>query len=486
LSNKSLSHHAGILSLGRLFAFAVAFFVPIVNVRALTVEEYGYYRQFWLLFSTLTPILILGFPRSLLYYFPRSESKGEKAIYVAQTVAFLSGVSLIAVAVYTVMEWLLGSGIGGMIRTFYWQLCLFTVFMLLSRHMEEVFVADRQTERQALYYMITAATRALIVILTAWYTRDVGLILWALTIFAATKAAFALIYTKVVYRPRLSQVSFSTIREQISFALPLGMMAMATLLLSQTDKFIINRFMGREGFAIYSIGAHQLPVVMIVATSVASVVFPLMAQFQKEGRFSDFLDLWRRAWLKTAALFFPIFVFFMVTAKQFIIVLFTNEYASAIPVFRIYLFLFLNSTTDYAGVLTAFKKQTYLFKVTSIAIAVNLILSLTLYYFWGRLGVPAATIVTFLGVGVLSVRKGSGLLGSSFWKTVPWRGLLARMTAAAFPGAILYLVYARREDYNIFDYAVSGVIYFSAYFILSWLFRLITLADIKSLLGKKR
>ena len=72
-----------------MFAFAVAFFVPMVNVRSLSVEEYGYYRQFWLLFSTLVPILILGFPRSLLYYFPRSETRAEKSVYVTQTVAFL-------------------------------------------------------------------------------------------------------------------------------------------------------------------------------------------------------------------------------------------------------------------------------------------------------------------------------------------------------------------------------------------------------------
>jgi len=32
--------------LGRVLAFGVMFLVPMVNVRALSVEEYGYYRQF--------------------------------------------------------------------------------------------------------------------------------------------------------------------------------------------------------------------------------------------------------------------------------------------------------------------------------------------------------------------------------------------------------------------------------------------------------
>jgi len=472
--------------LGRFFAFAVAFFVPMVNVRALSVEEFGFYRQFWLLFSTIVPILALGFPRSLLYYFPRSESEHEKSVYVAQTVAYLFMVSLIAVVVYAGMGKWLGAGMGELVRTFYWRLCAFTMFMLLSQHMEELFVADGQIERQSIYHVVVAVTRSVVVITTAWYTRDVGSIIWALTLFAAARAAFALIYTKVVYRPSVRQVSFSTIREQISFALPLGMMAIATLLLTQTDKFIINRYMGREAFAIYSIGAHHLPFVAIIASSVASITFPLMAQYQKEGRFADFLDLWKRAWLKTAVLFFPIAIFFMVTAKQFIIIFFTDDYADAVPVFRIYLILFLKSTTDYAGVLTAFKRQDYLFKVMAVAVVANLVLSLALFHLWGRLGVPLSTAITFFAAGFLSIRKGSQVLGTSIWKTVPSRGLLSRMAAAVVPGVPLYLIYTSNASYNVFQFAIAGALYFAVYFLVCWVLKLIGWEDIRSLLGKRK
>jgi O-antigen/teichoic acid export membrane protein len=458
----------------------------MVNVRALSVEEYGYYGQFWLFFSTLSPLLVMGFPRSLLYYFPRSESEHEKSVYVAQTVAYLFVISLVAMAVYTGMGKLLGGGLGEMVRTFYWRLCAFTMFMLLSWHMDELFVADRKVERQSLYYVVIAVTRSIVVITTAWYTRSVGAIIWALTIFAAAKAAFALIYTKVVYRPAVRQVSLSTIREQISFALPLGMMGVATLLLSQTDRFIINRMLGREAFAIYSVGAHQLPFVTIIASSVASITFPLMARLQKEKRLDDFIDLWKRAWLKTAVLFCPICVFLMVTADQFVTILFTDQYSDAVPVFRIYLLLFLNATTDYGGVLAAFKKQKYLLQITAMAVVGNIFLSLLLFSYWGRLGVPLSTTIVFFAVGIMSVRKGSRLLGKSFWQIVPWRGLLARLVAACVPGAVLYMLFARSGRYHIIEYAIVGFLYFAAYFLICWVFRLLTPKDIKSLLGKQQ
>ena len=485
MSPKSLSHQVGILTLGRVLAFAAVFFVPIVNVRTLSVEEYGYYRQFWLLFETLTPILILGFPRSLLYFFPRSESAREKSVYVTQTVVFLFAASVVAVIVYTLMGWVLGGGMGALVRAFYWRLCFFTVFMMMSQHMDELFVAEKQVERQAVYYVVTALVRAGVVIAVSWYVRDVSAIIWGLAIMSVAKVAFALIYTRAVYKPSLSLVSFSSIREQLSFALPLGMMAIATLLLTQTDKFIINRFLGREAFAVYSVGAFQLPFVAIIAGSVANVAFPIMARFQKDGLLSEFGALWKRAWLKTAVLFFPIFVFFMITAEQFIIILFTETYADAIPVFRIYLILFLKATTDYAGVLTAFKKQGYLFKVLLVAFVAHVITSIALFHVWGRLGVPLSTVFWFFVVAVLAVRKGGQLLSLSFWQTVPWRGLLARLVAAVVPGVILYFIYAQNHDYSILHYIVAGVLYFASYLALCWTFGLLTLDDIRSLLGKR-
>jgi O-antigen/teichoic acid export membrane protein len=485
LSSKPLSHLVGILSLSRVFAFAAVVFVPVVNVRALSVGDYGYYRQFWLLFNTLVPILVLGFPRSLLYYFPRSDNEREKSVYVAQTVTFLFLVSLVAVIIYAVIGNVLGAGLGAMVRTFYWRLCFFTIFMLLSKHMDELFVADGQVERQGVYYILTELARSAVVIAVSWYSRDVSAIIWALMIYAIVRGSFSLIYTWVAYRPSLRQVSFSTMREQFSFALPLGMMAIATILLTQMDKLIINRYMGREAFAVYSIGAFHLPFTHIIAASVASIAFPIMARYEKDERYEEFGDLWRRAWLKTAVLFFPIFVFFMVTAERFIIIMFTEAYSDAIPVFRIYVVLFLKATTDYAGVLTAFKKQDYLFKIMAVAVVANLVLSIVLFHLWGRLGVPIATTISFFTVAILAVRKGSRLLGQSLLETVPWWGLIARMGTAAIPGAVLYFAYAKTDDYSILGYAAAGASYFAVYFSLCWLFRLLTPADVKSLLGRR-
>ena len=42
--SRSVSHQVTTLMVGRLLSYAVMFIVPLVNVRTLSVEEYGYYR----------------------------------------------------------------------------------------------------------------------------------------------------------------------------------------------------------------------------------------------------------------------------------------------------------------------------------------------------------------------------------------------------------------------------------------------------------
>jgi O-antigen/teichoic acid export membrane protein len=451
---RSLSHQVGILTAGRFVAYAVTFFVPIVNVRALTMEHYGYYRQFWLLIDTLTPLLILGFHRSLLYYFPRAEDQRAKSVYLTQTLAFLFTMSLVAVGFYSIMNKWGGEGLGQLVRGFYIRICLFTAFTMLTHYMETLFIAEKQVGRQAVYYAVTAGLQSAIVMVASSTTRDVNMIMWALAYFALAKFAFAMGYTYVVYRPSLRLISLRTIRDQLSFALPVGLAGVALILVSQTDKFIINRFLGREEFAVYAVGAFQVPFVAIIRSSVTGVTFPLMAQYQKAGDFAAIRELWRRALLKMVVLFFPLFVFLEISARPFITVLFTEDYSGAVPIFMIYLLLFLRSSVETGNIVQAFKKTAYIAKVFSVGFVFNL---------W----------------------YASRLIDARFRDLFPVWELVKRLGVAVVPGALLWIAYRYVAVDNFFSLAAAGVLYFAVYFALCGLVGYVTISDIKSLFGKK-
>jgi len=383
------------------------------------------------------------------------------------------------------MGHVLGAGLGALVRAFYWRLCLFTIFMMTTYHMESLFVAEKQVVRQATYSTITASLQAILVIVVSWTMRDVNMIIWALAWFALAKFLFASGYTLSVYRPSLRLVSLHTLKDQLSYALPVGLAGVTLVLVAQTDKFIINRFLGREAFAVYAVGAYQVPFVDMIRGSVINVTFPLMAQYQKSGDYTAILDLWRRSLLKVAVLFFPLFVFLEVAARPFITILFTNEYAGAIPIFMIYLLLFLRSSVETGVIVQVFKKTTYIAKVFSAGFVVNLVLSLILFEVMGRVGVPLATVITMYAVNAFNLWYAARLLGVTLRQLFPTLAVVKRLLVAVLVGVPLYFVQRAIDVNHIFELAVLGLGYFAVYFLISSLSGFISVDDIKAIFGRR-
>jgi O-antigen/teichoic acid export membrane protein len=471
--------------LGRVISFAALFFIPVVNTRALSQADFGLYRQFWLLYDTVFVILVLHLPSTLLYYFPRAESEREKSVYLTQTLVYLFTMGLVSWAVYWVLGAVVDGEIGDAVRHYTWAFCLFTLFMMVARVMESLLIAEKRAEAQAVYIASVFSAQALTVIGLSWFTRRVDYIIWGLVAYAFVNASFAAVYCVWRYRPSLRNWSGKTFREQLSYAIPLGLATIVLLAFGQTDKYVITHFLGREFFAVYTVGAMQLPFVDILRNSVMNVVFPLMAEYQKSAQTGNILELWQRATVKLSVLFFPIFVFLEVSARPFITVLFTREYEAATGVFMIYLLVFLRSTVDTTSVLMVFKQNPFMLKVNALAFVSHVVLSVAMYKRFGVLGVPMTTVFMVWVQNGFFLWKSARLLGRSVFTVMPWGSLGARLLLACVLGAGLHAFYRARPLETFLELAVAGVAYVAVYFALCLAFRFASLSDVKSILGRK-
>jgi len=256
------------------------------------------------------------------------------------------------------------------------------------------------------------------------------------------------------------------------------------LVFAQTDKYVVIYFLGREAFAVYSIGAYQLPVVDIVRISIMNVVFPVMAKHQKNGETGEILALWRRATLKTAVVFFPIFVFLEVSARPFITILFTEDYAGAVPVFMIYLLIFFRSTMDTTTVLMVFKETAFMFKVNFISVLCHIVFCVGMYKAFGWLGVPAATVIANFAQNAVNMVKSARLLETPVYRLMPWGQLALRFAVAAVLGTGLYYFYRVRPVEAFIELAALGICFMAAYAAICLAFRLVSFNEIKSVFGK--
>ena len=66
---------AMILMSGRFLGFILAFITPMVLVRVFTQEDFGTYKQLFLIVNTLFVIAQMGMAESLYYFLPQAGKK---------------------------------------------------------------------------------------------------------------------------------------------------------------------------------------------------------------------------------------------------------------------------------------------------------------------------------------------------------------------------------------------------------------------------
>ena len=94
-----LSKQAGLLSLADFTRFFIKTLIGIALARLLSPADLGSYRQLFLIYSTLSGILMLGFPQSMLYFLPKAGSSKEIKALVNRTVNVISILALLCAAI---------------------------------------------------------------------------------------------------------------------------------------------------------------------------------------------------------------------------------------------------------------------------------------------------------------------------------------------------------------------------------------------------
>ncbi len=80
-----LSRQAGLLTLADFVRFSIKTLIGIALARILSPADLGTYRQLFLIYGTLSGILLLGFPQSLLYYIPKSDDPEKTKRLISRT-----------------------------------------------------------------------------------------------------------------------------------------------------------------------------------------------------------------------------------------------------------------------------------------------------------------------------------------------------------------------------------------------------------------
>ncbi len=383
----SRTNRITILAISKFLNYAVQFLTPIFLVRILDREAYGQYKEFFVYVSLISTFLNFSIKYNLLYFI--SKDPGNESRYSTNSVFLLLLTSTIGLAIVYLSK---GYFLEITTYDFIIPLIIYLFFFQNLDIIDSYWLAKKKS-RYVLYYSLSRAViRVVVVVVTAYLSNDILTIIYILILLEILKFLFILFY--LLHKNLLSfKIDFQLLKEQLVYIVPLGIASILLEFNRDISKVIISANLGASVLALYAVASQNLPIVTIVRSSVADVIFPDMAEKISKQPL-EALKLWSRSNIIYLFLMSPFFFIMFVYADVFIKVLFTADYLGAVPIFQVYLFYFLKQCFEMGIPLRAMNKNKYFLVGYIFTAALNLGLLFILFDVFGLLGPAIAYVVS--------------------------------------------------------------------------------------------
>jgi O-antigen/teichoic acid export membrane protein len=364
----------------------------IVFARVLSPSDYGTYMQTFLAYDFAVPILTLGLPSTLYYFLPGAQN--EKRI-VLENVLLLVFMGLVfSLFLYLGGGTLLSNRFNNpdLIQTLHW-LSLYPLYTFPILAISSVLVVKEKVNVNAIYNVITGLILTLVLIVAALvgktYVLPTLVRIYLPLLFFPVGIYFIFKYVSGTWTfPQLSS-SWNILR----FAIPLGVATALNTVTQQLSNIIVSMMSSPEEYAIYAVGARELPIIGIVTGSIATIVMADMSKLIKENNFKEAFVLFQKSATMGALFLLPLMFFLLVYARDFIILFFSEKYINSVIPFCVFLLYLPVRIIMYQSAFIALGKSKAILYRSIVSLLLSVFLCALFMKFWGIIGAAVGTIL---------------------------------------------------------------------------------------------
>ncbi|MFP4139629.1 MAG: oligosaccharide flippase family protein [Planctomycetota bacterium] len=445
-----------------------------VLARWMSKETFGTYTQLQLVVTLLVTVCGLSLPSSLYYFVPKL-GPGRRRELLTNTIIVAAGCGLLSAAIMV----LASDGVAALfdnprlaaIFRMFWLYPVARMFLMLGR---PFFISIDRPVRGGGYLIATIAVEAgiLIVLTVAGWPLE-------RTLYYLVAVECALAIVMVADMARLSgrggeapQRRRSLLLGQLAYILPVFAATVVSVLGKYFDKLLISTYFEPAEFAVYAVGAMELPVFAVVTISVFNGIMPEMVTHWEKGNSAEALRLWKGAARKCSLVVYPVFAMFLVCAQDVIILLFGAPFREATWPFVIYLLVLPVRMAVYGAFLKAIGQTRAILIGALLAFTTNAIISFALIWLGGGgrlsfLGPSIGTAGSAYVVVVFYLRRMARATGQPVGEVMLWSKLGKILAVSLLCGGAVYLLPLGGLHVGV-RLAVKVAVFGGAFFLVVW------------------
>lgn len=426
--SQSRTFKAAMLSSGQFLVTLTRLVSAALLSRILTKGGYAAYKQTFLVYSLVTPLLTLGLPNALFFFLPRDKENGRSILSGNLLLLFLMG-CLFAVAIWCGGNELLAKRFNNPALSR--LLLIYSPYAALVLPVGAISACLVSSDRVKILTIYNFVSRMIVFVFVVgltsiWRTPDAA-------VSGAVAAAFLVFFPAIFLMYRATngddwRPNRTNMWEQVKCSVPLGLAGMMGIITRNLSQALVSSICTPEEFAVYVNGAIEIPLIGVITGSVISVLMPEFSRMYQRDEYSQIISLWQRAMVKCALFVFPIMIFLFVAAPEVIGILFSAKYIESVKPFRVYLLLLPIRITSFGAIFMAAGKNSLVLYRSAIEIVLSFMLSIILLRVIGYVGAAVAMVlVVFLWSIPYDLFYIARILNISARRVMPMKALMKVM-----------------------------------------------------------
>src|SRR5215468_3866940 len=302
------ARRAAWLTTANTIAFGLSFIAPLLLVRTLSQTEFGVYKQAFQILTSTISLLNLQVASTAYYFAPRAPDK--KLQVMINVVAFYAAAGALVAALFIAYpECALLVFKGGDLPAYMPLLGVTILLWMVSANLEVIPLALGDVRATSVFVVVAQLTKSALTVGAALVFHGVRAMILASAIQGLLQILFMFAYIWRRFGQRgwiRGAFDWALFKAQIGNALPYGLGSFAQTTQGDLHNFMVSRYFPPAGFAVYSAGLFQLPLLGLLTSSFSGALIPEVSRLAAAGDQRAIIPIWLNAVRKLALVVVPI------------------------------------------------------------------------------------------------------------------------------------------------------------------------------------
>lgn len=346
------------------------------------IHTVGNYEKMMFIAGIASFFWVQGLTTTLLANYT---SHQRKEIYLFNVFLLISLLSLAAYAILRLFQHPIESifsddGLPG-----YHYLALFVLFNAPCYLIETIYILRHKSFALVNYGIISTSGTIAAVVLPVYYGYSLESAIAMLALWSALRYLWLL---RILLKYIIAEINFGFLKTHLIISAPLILSFLVAGSAEYIDGFLVTHFFEPGQFAIFRYGARELPLSLLMANALSTVMIPVIKSNVQQG-----YDQLKKETTRLMNIIFPVSLLLLLCSNFIYSFFFNHQFTESAAIFNIYILLAISRTLLPQSIIYANNGTKALLGISIAEIIINCIASYLLMLKFGLIGIAWGTII---------------------------------------------------------------------------------------------